>query len=302
MARIGGAFPLPLAQVQEGGSRIELASGGVFYLPPGEYIIANDTHNIVEFWGPQTQSWQPFIPVSSGGYVSADGYNYRVRNIFGSFSSISLTAGSGMTNGIGSVATGVSASVAASDTTGYPTITLQPIIGGTVAAPTITQAGSGFLVPPVIIIDPPPPGGIQATAYAVLTAGGAISAVTIDNAGAGYASSPNFYIDPQPAYYQGGPSLGLAATSALAIPGTVYPSNALPGNQNTSPTGAQLTSVALTGSGTLTGLVPVNYGGGYTTANPAVTFTGGAGGVAATLTVTNNTNVRGVSVSQPRVQ
>jgi hypothetical protein len=301
MARIGGAFPFPLAQVQEGGTRIELGSGGVFYLPAGEYIILNDTHNVVEWWGPQTQTWQTMIPVSSGGYVSADGFNYRVRNIFGSFSSLTITAGSGMTNGIGSVATGLSAAVAASDTTGYPTITLQPIVGGTVAAPTITQAGSGFLVPPTIIIDPPPPGGIQATAYAVLSAAGAITAVTIDNAGAGYTAIPNFWIAPQPDRYQGGPSLGITA-GAIPPPGLVYPTNALPGNQNTSPTGAQLTGVALTGSGTLTGLVPVNYGGGYTTANPAVSFVGGAGGVASTLTVTNNTNVRGVSVAQPRVQ
>ena len=301
MARIGGAFPLPLAQVQEGGTRIELASGGTFYFPPGEYLVSNDTHVQTEFFDAQSQTWQILYPVSTGGYLSADGYNFRAHNIFGAATSTGITAGSGMTNGIGATATGVSMSVAASDTTGYPTVTLFPIIGGSVQSPTITQAGSGFLVPPLVVIDPPPPGGIQATAYAVLTAGGAISAVTMDNVGAGYAASPNFWIIPQPALYQGGPSGGVAA-GLIPPGGLVYPTNAVPGNQNTSPSGAQLTSAALTGSGTLTGIGIINAGGGYTTASPTVTFTGGAGGVAATVTIGHNTNTRGVVVVQPRVQ
>lgn len=305
MARIGGAFPLPLAQVQEGGTRIELASGGTFYLPAGEYIVQNDSHIQCEFFDGQSQSWQILYPVSAGGYVSADGFNFRLRNIFGtaSLTTISNAGAATATNGIGSAANGVSAAVAASDTTGYPTITLQTIIGGSVAAPTITQAGSGFLRPPLIVIDPPPQGGIQATAYAVLTAAGGsgIASITMVNVGAGYTASPNFWIIPQPALYQGGPSLGTAA-GAIPAPGLVYPSNAVPGNQNTSATGAQLTSVALTGSGTLTGLVVLDPGGGYTTASPAVTFTGGGAGIAATVTVSNNTNVRGVSILQPRVQ
>jgi hypothetical protein len=304
MSRIGGAFPLPLAQVAEGGTRIELASGATFYFPAGTYIVQNDSHTQIEFWDGQSQSWQILYPVSTGGYLSADGFNFRARNKFGAGSLTTISnAGSTMTNGIGSVINGVSAAVAASDTTGYPTITLQTIVGGSVAAPTITQAGSGFLRPPLIVIDPPPPGGIQATAYAVLTAAGGsgIAAVTMDNVGAGYAATPNFWIIPQPATYQGGPTLGNAA-GANPAPGLVYPGNAVPGNQNTSATGAQLTPVALTGSGTLTGLVIIDAGGGYTTASPAVTFTGGAGGVAATVTVSNNTNVRGVVICQPRVQ
>jgi hypothetical protein len=305
MARIGGAFPLPLAQVQEGGTRIELASGAKFYPPAGEYLVLNDTHTQVEFFDGQSQSWQILYPVSTGGFLSADGFNFRIRNNYGaaSLTTISNAGAATATNGIGSVATGVSAAVAASDTTGYPTITLQPIIGGSVAAPTITQAGSGFIVPPLIVIDPPPPGGIQATAYAVLTAAGGsgIASVTMVNVGGGYAASPNFWILPQAGIYQGGPSLG-AGPGAYPPLGLVYPGNAAAGNQNTSPTGAQLTSVALTGSGTLTGLVIVEAGGGYTTASPAVTFTGGGASIAATVTVTNNTNVRGVAILQPRVQ
>lgn len=302
MARIGGAFPLPLAQVQEGGSRIELPSGGMFYFPPGEYIVSNDTHCQIEFFDGQSQTWQILYPVSTGGYLSADGYNFRAHNIYGSATATTIsTAGSGMTNGIGSAATGVSMGVAASDTSGYPTVTLFPIIGGSVQAPTVTQGGTGFLVPPLIVIDPPPQGGIQATAYAVLSSG-AISTVTMDNVGAGYTASPNFWIIPQAASYQGGPAGGVAA-GVIPSPGIVAPGNAVPGNQNTSQsTGALLTSAALTGSGTLTGIGVINPGGGYTTASPTVTFTGGSGSVAATVTIGHNTNVRGVVICQPRVQ
>lgn len=302
MARIGGAFPFPLAQVQEGGTRIELASGGTFYFPPGEWIVLNDSHTQTEYFDGQSQTWQPLYPASAGGYISADGYNIRAHNIYGAVTATSVTgAGSGMTNGIGATATGVSATVAASDTTGYPTATLFVIVGGSVQSPTIAAAGSGFLVPPLVVIDPPPQGGIQATAYAVLTAGGGISAITMDNVGAGYTASPNFWLIPQAPFYQGGPSGGVAA-AAIPAPGLVYPSNAVPGNQNTSASGAQLTSNALTGSGTITGVGVINAGGGYTTASPAVTISGGSGAPTITVTIGNNTNTRGVVKVQPRVQ
>jgi hypothetical protein len=303
MARIGGAFPLPLAQVQEGGSKIELASGGVFYFPPGEYAVSTGANTIIQIWNPQDQVWQTFIPHSSGAFLSVDGYNFRALNDSGVVSSNTISnAGSGMTNGIGSVASGVSLSYGASNTTGYPTATAYAIIGGSVQAPTITQAGSGFLVPPLIVIDPPPAGGIQATAYAVMTAAGSsgIASITMANVGAGYAATPNFWIIPQPASYQGGPS-GSVAAGAVPAPGLVYPTNAVAGNQNTSSVGAQLTSAALTGSGTLTGVHTVVPGGGYTGA-PTVTITGGAGGIAITAVVGNTTPAIDVIYSQPRVQ
>jgi hypothetical protein len=303
MARIGGAFPLPLAQVQEGGNKIELGSGGVAYLPPGEYVALTDASCVIERFDATEQVWAQFIPVSSGGFLSVDGFNFRVHNITGVVSGNTISnAGSGMTNGIGATATGVSLAYGVSNTTGYPTATGYVIIGGSVAAPTVTQAGSGFLVPPLLVIDPPPPGGIQATAIAVMTAAGSsgIASVTMENAGAGYTSSPNFWIIPQPASYQGGPSGGVAA-GALPAPGLVYPSNAVPGNQNTSATGAQLTGIALTGSGTLLGVHIINAGGGYTGA-PTVTFTGGAGGVAVTALTANTSPAASLCLVQPRVQ
>lgn len=302
MARIGGAFPLPLAQVQEGGSRIELASGGTFYFPPGQYIVQNDAHTQVEFFDGQSQTWQILYPVSTGGYLSADGFNFRSHNTTGIVSGNTLaTAGSGMTNGIGPTQSGVTIAYGASNTTGYPTATGYAIIGGSVQSPTITQAGSGFLVPPLLVIDPPPPGGIQATAIAILTAAGGsgIATVTMENVGAGYLTSPNFWIIPQPPSYQGGPT-GTIAAAALPAPGLVYPGNAVPGNQNTSSVGAQLTAAALTGSGTLTGVGIIDAGGGYTGA-PTVTITGGAGSVAITALTANTSPAASLCISQPRV-
>src|ERR1700722_5014408 len=109
MARIGGAFPLPLPQVQEGGNKIELGSGGVWYFPPGEYVALTDASCQIERWDATEQIWATFIPVSSGGFLSVDGFNFRVHNITGVVSGNTISnAGSGMTNGIGATATGVS--------------------------------------------------------------------------------------------------------------------------------------------------------------------------------------------------
>lgn len=283
MARIGGAFPFPTAQVGEGGQIITLGSGGIFYLPAGEFVVQSGSTSNLQFFDPINQLWRNVdVPTMDCQYVNCDGYNYRLCNMSGVVAGASITnAGSGGTNGIGAVATG--ATVIFTGPTAGITATAYPIVGGSVAAPTITQAGTGFLVPPLIVIDPPPPGGIQATAVATITAG-AITAITMVNVGGGYAATPNFWILPQFGTYAGGAS-GSFAAGTIPAPGVVFPANAVPGNQNTGPTGAQLTPVALTGSGTLTGIVVVNYGTNYSgTTIPTISITGGglAGGVAAT--------------------
>jgi hypothetical protein len=298
MARIGGAFPLPLAQVAEGGTKVQLGTGGFFYPPAGEYLVSVGALSAFEFFDPQAQGWRTLFPASGGGFASVDGVNFRLHNLSGAVSATAVTgAGSGGTNGIGTAATGASIAVASGSGAVIPA-TVVPVVGGTVAAPTITQPGSGFLVPPDIIIDPPPPGGTQATAICTLTTGG-IGAVTMVDSGAGYTASPNFWIAPQPNQYQGGPEAGVAA-GAIPPPGLVYPTNALPGNQNTSPTGAQLTSVALTGSGTLTAVKLIFPGTGYT-GSPALTVSG-VGAATATVTVGNTTPANDVSFLMPRVQ
>ena len=285
MARIGGAFPFPTAQVGEGGGVITLVSGGVFYPPPGEWLVLTGGVSCLQWFDPINQIWRGMQdPAVQGQYISTDGFNYRVINLSGVVVGASITAvGSGGTNGIGATATGVTVTFTApvsglvnATATGYA------IVGGSVAAPTITQAGSGFVSPPQIVIDPPAPGGIQATATVTLTAGGGLASITMVNVGAGYLATPNFWIIPQVGYYAGGPSGSFAA--AVSPPtGLVFPANAVPGNQNIGSTGAQLTPIALTGSGTLTGIVIVDPGNAYDgTHIPTVTITGLAGAPAAT--------------------
>ena len=304
MPRIGGAFPLPTAQLAEGTNKVELASGGTFYFPSGQYAILTDANSIIEIWDPIENTWRTWIAASTGGYIFCDGYNFRGLNTTGAVTSTTLTAGSGMTNGIGPPSStggsGVSASFGASNTTGGATATGFVVVGGSVQAPTVTQAGSGFLVPPLVVIDPPPSGGVQATAIAALTAGGGIASITMENVGGGYLASPNFWLIPQTNIYQGGTSGGIAA-GAIPPAGLVYPSNAVPGNQNTSSSGAQLTSAALTGSGTITGFRVTNRGGGYTGA-PTVTLTGASGGGAITAVVANTTPAASLILVQPRIQ
>lgn len=304
MPQIRGQFPLPISQPSELTSAIILNGGTACLVPAGEYIVLTPSNGQVEWWDPQAQIWRAALEASAGGWIFSDGTNYRLHNLTGTITSTTISnAGSGMTNGIGATATGVSLTVAATNTTGYQTALIDSIVGGSVAAPTVTQAGSGFLVPPAIVIDAPPVGGIQATAYATMTAGGGISSITMGAVGAGYVSTPNFYIIPQPRYYTGGPTGSFAAASVPA-PGTVNPANALPGNQNTTlgTGGALLTPVALTGSGTLTGIIVVAPGSGYTTSSPTVTVTGGAGGVAGTVTIGTTTLATSTFFLTPRVQ
>ena len=285
MARIGGAFPFPTAQVNEGGGVIQLPSGGIWYFPAGQYLATTGAVSAVQWFDPILQGWRSWgEPTVTSQYISCDGYNYRLLNASGIVAGAAITAaGAGGTNGIGSVATGVSlAFTAPVSGQANQTATGYPIVGGSVAAPTIVQAGSGFLSPPLIVIDPPPPGGIQATAVATLNAAGGISAIAMVNVGAGYAASPNFWIIPQYGTYAGGPSGSFAAPLGPP-PGLVFPANAVPGNQNIGSTGAQLTSVALTGSGALTGIVVVDPGNLYDgTHIPTVSIGGTVVGATAT--------------------
>lgn len=300
MAQVRGAFPYPFAQPAEGGGVVCLGAGGTWYPPSGEWLMQTAANLCVQWWDPIANTWRNQVSNSNtGDYFSTDGYNIRLLNLTGNILSAPITTpGTTGTNGIGFAATGAAIAFSA-PAAGGTLATGYVIVGGSVAAPTITQAGSGFLVPPLVVIDPPPPGGIQATAVAALTAGGGITSITMVTVGAGYATTPNFYLIPQMAYYAGGPSGGVAAAAAAPPPGLVFPSNAVPGNQNTSAVGAQLTPVALTGSGTVTGLVMINNGVGYS-GTPTATITG-VGAAASTLAAVTAAASAQAFV-QPRVQ
>lgn len=299
MAQIRGAFPYPLAQVAEGGGVIALGGGGVWYPPSGEWLIQTAANICVQWWDPIANIWRNQVSNSNtGDYFSTDGYNIRLLNLTSNILTAPITAaGSGGVNGIGFAATGAAITFSAPNAGGVQA-TGYVIVGGSVQAPTVTQAGSGFTMPPLVVIDAPPVGGIQATATALLTAGGGIASITMQNVGAGYAASPNFYLIPQTAFYQGATSGGVAAAPVPA-PGLVFPANAVPGNQNTSPTGAQLTSLALTGSGTVTGLVMINNGTQYP-AVPTATITGV--GAATSTPLAAAAAAVATAFAQPRVQ
>lgn len=297
MAQIRGAFPLPITSPQTTGSpsALYLAAGQVYIPPPGEYLIQTGDQTVVQIYDQQGGQWRNFSPPMSFAQLSMDGFNYRLINLSGVCVGAFITAaGSAGTNGIGPLQTGAAVTFGAAPSGGRVP-SAYPIVGGSVPAPTVTQAGSGFLVPPLIVCDPPPLGGIQATFACTLTySTGAINTVTQVNAGAGYTSVPQFYVIPMPQYYQGAnqyppiagtapPSSGGAGGAGLVpAPGLINPANAWGGfpyqaNLTTSgaTTGALLTGNALTGSGTLTGIVFTDYGAGYAgNTTPSITITG----------------------------
>lgn len=295
--RIGG----PITFNQSGAFPVSLGPGQYFYPPPGNYLLTLGYQSCLEWWDPIQYSWRVLAWPLSAVPVSIDGYNYRITNRSGIVAGAAITnAGTTGVNGIGPTQTGTTASFAAPGGTGQ-TAKGYVIIGGSLPALNIAQAGSAFVVPPLILIDPPPVGGIQATAISTITAAGALNSVTLVNVGAGYTSLPNVYVIPQFLDYAGAPALPytLPATGPIAPnfpPGQIAngpgggispPGNFMQGLQAAFPitTGALVNFGAgvLGGSGTLTGLVVTDYGSAYT-AVPAITFAGGtlAGGVAAT--------------------
>ncbi len=287
MSRIGGQFPFPLQAPANGDGVICLPSGGVYVFPPGNFVCMTGGQTQLQWFDPNQQNWRGVsVQDNTVNQVSSDGCNYRLVNLSGVVLGAVITnAGSGGTNGIGTLATGVAFSW------GLPVsgLTLAapnafPIVGGSVQAPTIVQAGSQFVMPPLILLDAPPPGGIQATAYATINSAGGIASITMQNVGAGYSSSPNFYVFPQNPGYTGGPVGGIAS-DPFPPPGLVYPTNLPAGSlyqPNMSLAGCQLSSLPLTSSGTLTGIGMDDYGFGYDgTHIPAIGITG-CGAAAAT--------------------
>lgn len=258
--RIGGVFPFG-----EQCTAISLAAGATFTPPPGEYLIALGRVSVLQFWDNVNNLWRGLAGPGSTLPVSTDGTNYRVVNLSGVVQGCSFTpAGSAATNGIGTVATGVTVSFGTAPSSGRAAAA-YPIVGGSInSTVTITQAGSGFLTPPHVFFDNPPIGGIKATAHCTLNSTGGIASIVVDNIGAGYVIAPNCYVQAQQGVYAGAPS-GAAAAGPYPYPGLIGSTN-----------GAVLTvNSTLTNSASLTGLVMTDYGVGYAgTTIPTVTLGG----------------------------
>ncbi len=143
MSRIGGVFPFPLQSPINGDGTYSLAGGGTYVLPAGLWFVTCGTTTQVQWFNPNTLQWQQFLTT---GDVSSDPANFRVINTTGTVTGTTITgAGSGATaNGIGTLATGVTITFTASPVGAIATATAFPIVGGSVAAPTITQGGIGF--------------------------------------------------------------------------------------------------------------------------------------------------------------
>jgi hypothetical protein len=289
--RLGGAFPFN----SSGTFPLSLGGGGYIYPPPGNYLWTPGNQSVMQWWDPVLGGWRNYTcPPGTTQPISVDGYNYRIINMSGVVQAASITnAGSGGTNGIGPVQTGTTVSFAAAPTNGQ-TAKGYVVVGGSLPALSIANAGSGYLVPPLILIDPPPFGGVQATATATITSAGVLNAVTLNNVGAGYTALPNVYVVPQLLDYAGAAAFPGAAIPTSVPPGTFQLAPPQTWGQGLTPTfpatgGALVNFGAATGvsgSGTLTAIVVTDFGSLYTSTGgvPAISFAGGglAGGVAAT--------------------
>lgn len=138
------------------------------------------------------------------------------------------------------------------------TTTGAQTVAGTVTTSPITNAGSGYTVPPMVFIGSPPstgtyPQGVQASAYATIS-GGSVSSIILTNQGAGYSATPSLSIVPSP--YD--PNFG-SIVNATGV-------------------------VGLTGSGQVTAILCMNNGAPQTTA-PTLTVAGAGASAAATATM-----------------
>ena len=297
MAQMRGPFPLPQSgpQISGNGCIITLLPGGMQIVPQGEYLVTCGGQTCIQWMDPMNAQWRSVYPPGSIEQISSDGTNYRLINLSGVCVGANITnAGSGGVNGIGPVQTGSTVTFGA-PAAGGVTATAQGyvVVGGSVPAPTVTQGGSQFLVPPVVACDPPPLGGVQATFTATLSSAGVVTGITQVNPGAGYVAVPNFYVIPQPMFYQGAiryPGDSVAAAISYQAAGLINQNNVWAGSpfqaNINNPSGVLLTPQALTGSGTLTAVVMTYYGAGYTAAAiPSVTFGGTSLGAAAATAV-----------------
>ncbi|HLJ21680.1 MAG TPA: hypothetical protein VKU84_15850 [Stellaceae bacterium] len=229
LPRIGGSgIPLSLSNLTA--NRVRLQAGQAWILPSGTFWITPGRYTYLQFLDPVQNVFQTsYVSPGGGLVVDSDGANWRLANLTGCVrGGLITTAGSGLTNGFGTVAITPSAGASV----------WQSIVGGAIGtSPTIVAGGANYTYPPIVVIGPPPQGGFTATAHATLSAG-AVNAVVIDNQGAGYVTAPPVYFINDP--------------------------------RDTTGAGASAT-VALTGSGTLTGMYPTNHGT-VLTAVPTFTF------------------------------
>lgn len=249
-------------------NRVTLAPGDIMALPRGDWLVDPALYGSVWYLDPNTGEYT--IGANSGyfgspHFVSSDGFNVGIANFLGCPIGAVVTAGG--TNYVQATTT---------ITPSEGNSSWSPIIGGALSVSTIANAGGGYGVPPIVLIPAPPNkssnangvGGIPASAYAVLT-GGSVTGISWTNQGAGYPSAPTPQIVPSPV----DPNL-LAGSSITTAAVTL----------------------ALTGSGTLTGAICNNPGETLPTISSLTLSIGGVGS-GATLSAVIPQIITAISVS-----
>lgn len=230
-----------------------LLSGGIIYLPIGNFYIDCDTQTAVQFFDANTGLWRIFATGSPGQpiTVQSDGSNYRVINLSGTISAAgSITAGT-LYNQLNAT---VSFAAPAAGTPSYAA-TGTPIVGGSVSF-AVTSGGTGYSNPMFLVQSPTLCGAtpglcIPATISSATLTAGVISSPVVGFAGAGYLVAP-------------------IVTVVDAVPAGVTPG-----------AGAVITATITNGtpaSGGITGVIMKNPGAGYDgTHIPTITFGGSTG-------------------------
>jgi hypothetical protein len=245
---IGGpGIPLPPGQAlyppvlvgaapTNGTYQVDIPAGDCLPIPAGQWVVSTTATvgSIQWFDGNVTGQWINFAaPAAFSMMVRSDGVNFRVANL-------STSAFTGIVTGAGTNYVQSTTTI----TAGTGNSTWIPVVGGALSA-TITTAGVGYTKPPLLFIPEPPFPGVCATAHTVLTSG-AVSSVVFGQAGAGYLAAPICTVVPDP------------FDPALATGGI---------------TTAAVITLALTGAGTLTAALLVNFGAPLATA-PTLTVSG----------------------------
>lgn len=185
--RIGGAG-IPLSLGAAVSNAITLQAGQVYIIPAGTFFAAPGPYTSIQWKDPVSGLWRD-INADVGqtpGIIDSEGSLFRLANLTGCpIAALITNAGSGLTNGIGTVTVIVSSGLS----------TWQTVVGGAInSTVVITTAGTGYTYPPNLLISAPRgQGGIQATATCSVT-GGAITAVTVTNQGAGYTIAPTITV------------------------------------------------------------------------------------------------------------
>src|ERR1035437_8297697 len=241
---------------------ITLPAGCTYIPPAGNYIANLGPYTSLQYLDPVTGNWrtQADADTGNGQTWSFDGSNQRLANLTGCPVAAIIVTGSatGSVTGIGTTATTLTVTPSSGSSTWCP------IVGGAVAPLALTgttggKTNTGFLYPPSIVISAPPPGGLQATAHILMTGGaGTLTAISVivDNQGAGYTQPPTIQVTNDP--------------------------------RDTVGSWGGTTTLGLTGTGTLTGLYPLNQGVSLTGVSTlAISTCIGSAIVVMNFTVTN---------------